>query len=302
MRWLHSIRQDKRLISEKSEAELAYNGARISLTFRLIGTFLDKDQHKIWGQGATSKTREGAQTVINGDTAEAREMIQAFGQENHLSQFDWAAVYGRGFDVLHISNAPNLFLSGDSIADFRVKILLELYDIAWKEGKFSPSFNWNNDSSVTKAPSVPERLPVKFVDNDLNKSTVTGDLAIMLYLDSVYGPGSRTVKIPQVDLARQFTRFYQASELLQRWRAIPFSIKPFRRELALWEVFASEAAFIAGATASLADYVLFPILDDMEAEWGPGACEWENLSAYFERMKDLDCVKKAKCDIGDSKS
>ena len=183
MRWLHAIRQDKRLPSQKSEAELAYGGGRISLTFRLIGTFLDKDQQKIWGQGATSKTQQSAKAVINGNTPEAQSMIRAFGRENHLSEFDWSALYGAGFDVLHISNTPKLFLSRSNIANTRVKLLLAKYNINWTEGKLSPSFNWKDGSPNTAAPSVPEQLPVKFVDNDSRHSTVTGDLAIMLYLD-----------------------------------------------------------------------------------------------------------------------
>jgi len=62
MRWLHGIRQDKRMISEKSSEELAFGGGRISLTFRQIGTFLDKDETKIWGQGAVSKFQAEART------------------------------------------------------------------------------------------------------------------------------------------------------------------------------------------------------------------------------------------------
>jgi len=303
MRWLHGIRPDKRMESEKSEAELAFNGGRISLTFRLIGTFLDKDQQKIWGQGALSKIKDAANNVINGNTPEAEKMIRAFGKENHSTEFDWEKSYGAGFDVLHISNSPKLFLSGDNIADLRVKILLAEYGISWTEGKLSPSFNWKNGSSSMKAPAIPESLPVKFVDNDLSKSTVIGDLAIMLYLDAVYGPKSRSTTRSQVDLARQFTRFHQANELLNKWRAIPFSVKPFRRELEHWEAFANEATFIAGSTISLADYALFPIFDDMAAEWGPGGvCEFQNLCAYFERMRGMESVKKALAYEGESSS
>lgn len=102
MRWLHSIRQDKRAEWEKTPSELAYEGQRISLTFRHIGTFLDKDENMIWGQGATSKTRDAAKSVINGQGPEAIEMLKAFGAENNSSVFDWEARYGKGFDVLHI--------------------------------------------------------------------------------------------------------------------------------------------------------------------------------------------------------
>jgi len=80
---MHSIRQDKRREREKSKSELEYGGMRISLTFRLIGTFLDKDHIKIWGQGAVGKHKKHARSVINGRTSEAEKMLWAFGKENH---------------------------------------------------------------------------------------------------------------------------------------------------------------------------------------------------------------------------
>jgi len=289
MRWLHGIRQDKRLASEKSVEELAYNGGRISLTFRLIGTFIDKDQKTIWGQGAIAKTRRDARAVINGDMVESEKMIRAFGQENHSSEFDWKATYGEGFDVLHLSNSPKLFLSGDFVADTRVKIMLAEYGIAWTEGKLSPSFNWKDGSSNTEAPPVPKTLPVKFVDNDLSKSTVIGDLAIMLYLDTVYGSRSNTVGKSQVDIARQFTRFQQCGELLKKWRATSFSVKPFRRELELWENFSTEASYIAGPTVSLADYALWPVLQNIGSEW-KNQVGFDNLFVYYCRMRERDSI------------
>ena len=246
MRWLHSIRQDKRPIQEKSPEELAYGGGRISLTFRLIGTFLDKDQQKIWGQGAVAKTEEEARTVINGKTEEAERMINAFGTENHSSDFDWKASYGEGFDVLHMSTSPKLFLSGDLVADLRVQLILAEYGIAWTEGKVSPPFHWKSGSSSQEAPEIPEVLPVKFVDSDLGKSTIIGDLAILLYLDAVYGPkANKKSKSPQ-ELAKQYTRMVQSGNLLTLWKAEPFRVKPFRRELLIWEAYAKEEKFIAG--------------------------------------------------------
>ncbi len=101
-KWLHSIRHDKRPTETKSPEEQAYNGERISLTFRLIGTFLNKDETLIWGQGATSKVKESAAEVINGGE-EAQKLIDAFGIENQSSEFDWDAVYGGGSNVLHFS-------------------------------------------------------------------------------------------------------------------------------------------------------------------------------------------------------
>lgn len=291
MRWLHSIRQDKRPIQEKTPEELTYGGGRISLTFRLIGTFLDKDQQKIWGQGAVAKNKEDARTVVNGKTEEAERMVYAFGTENHSSDFDWKATYGEGFDVLHMSSSPKLFLSGDSVADLRVKLMLAEYGIAWTEGKVSPSFNWKSGSSAKDAPEIPEVFPVKFVDSDLSKSTIVGDLAIMLYLDAVYGPmANKKVKSPP-ELAKQYTRMYQSGDLLKLWKAEPFSVKPFRRELEMWESFAKEESkFIAGSSISLADFAIFPVLLKIH-EWDD-LTGFDNLAAYSCRLRHRDCTVK----------
>lgn len=293
MRWLHGIRQDKRPTTEKSEAELEYGGERISLTFRLIGTFLDKDNKLIWGQGATSKTREEAKSVLNGKTPEAEQMIRAFGKENQSTEFDWQEHYGRGFDVLHISNSPKLFLSGDSISDLRVKMILAEYGIEWTEGKLSPTFHWKDGNTGQHAPPIPESLPVRFVDNDLSKSTVIGDKAIMHYLELVYGSTSKLEKYSRPELAKQYTRFQQTNELYRKWRAVPFSAKPFQRELQLWESFATEARFIAGSKISLADYALFAILYDVSLEWGPPVNDYPNLTAWYARVMDSEAVTKA---------
>jgi len=100
-RWLHGIQPDKRAATERSEAEKAYNGMRISLTFRHIGTFLSGDESEIWGQGAKSKSKAMPGEVVSGDKNETDKMIEAFGKENHEWEFDWKSVYGEGFDVLH---------------------------------------------------------------------------------------------------------------------------------------------------------------------------------------------------------
>jgi hypothetical protein len=100
--FLHGICADKRPICELSAAEKAYNGQRISLTFRNIGTFLSSDEVKIWGQGATGKTRADARPVVNGDALESAKLVRAFGKENQMSGVEWGEVYGLGSDVLHL--------------------------------------------------------------------------------------------------------------------------------------------------------------------------------------------------------
>ncbi|KAK0102420.1 hypothetical protein ONS95_006040 [Cadophora gregata] len=291
MRWLHGIRQDKRLASEKMAEELAYQGGRISLTFRLIGTYLDKDQQKIWGQGAVAKTKEKAKAVINGNTPEAEMMLKAFGKENQSTEFDWKASYGDGFDVLHISNARKLFLSGDATADLRVKLYLAELNIEWTEGKLSPPFTWKDGSSHHGAPDIPESLPVKFVDNDLSKTTVTGDLAIMLYLDAVYGSKCNSPPKSQVDIGRQFTRLQQSVALQKRWRAQPFNVKPFQHELKSWEAYAREAPYIAGSTISVTDFAVFAIFEEIRNEW-KNAEGVHNVVAWYFRIRYRESVMK----------
>ncbi|CAL1702963.1 unnamed protein product [Somion occarium] len=106
-KWMHSIRTDKRPFKTKSPAEQFNNGERISLTFRHIGTFLtppdETGKQKIWGQGAKGKRREDAGEVVCGGE-EAAELIDAFGMENHQSEFVWEKVYGQGSDVLHFKS------------------------------------------------------------------------------------------------------------------------------------------------------------------------------------------------------
>ena len=106
MRWLHGIRTDKRPAQTKSPAERAAGGERISLTFRRIGTFLTPGDTHIFGQGARGKTRAEAGAVVRGGR-EAEALLEAFGRENHGSDFDWGAVYGAGSDVLHFTDSAS---------------------------------------------------------------------------------------------------------------------------------------------------------------------------------------------------
>ncbi|KAK7042964.1 hypothetical protein VNI00_008701 [Paramarasmius palmivorus] len=98
--WLHGINHDNRPFKVKSEEEKAEEGERISLTFRHIGTFLTGDATKIFGQGATGKTREEAREAVRGGD-EGEKLICAFGRENHDRAFNWDEWYGKGYDVLH---------------------------------------------------------------------------------------------------------------------------------------------------------------------------------------------------------
>ncbi|UNI15624.1 hypothetical protein JDV02_002140 [Purpureocillium takamizusanense] len=246
--WLHAIRQDRRAARDKTPAELAHAGARISLTFRRIGTFLslcDDENPLIWGQGATGKTRADARPVVNGQGPEAVAMLRAFGTENHASRFDWHAHYGAGFDVLHISNAPRFFASAaDAVVNMRVALMLAEYGVKYARGSVAPALAGGGGSGAKGGEGAHDddddgedggagwataSVPVKFVDNDASKSVVQGDVAIMLYLEAVYGErhrasavsksaaaaaGSPAASTPPSQLATQYTLFQRALQLL----------------------------------------------------------------------------------------
>ncbi|CAD0113004.1 unnamed protein product [Aureobasidium uvarum] len=124
--WLHGIMPDKRPAVEHIPAESAYGNMRISITFRLIGTFLSADSKLIWGQGAVAKEKSQARPTINGHPEESQKLINAFGVENQVTAPEWNSIYGTGFDVLHLKSElpehekPMLFLSGDETTDAAV--------------------------------------------------------------------------------------------------------------------------------------------------------------------------------------
>ncbi|KAK4224164.1 alpha-ketoglutarate-dependent dioxygenase alkB 2 [Podospora fimiseda] len=271
-KWVHSIRQDKRSDKEKSTSELAYNGQRISLTFRQIGTFIDGAQSRIWGQGATSKTRVNAKPVINGQTPEAVRMLQAFGTENHSSDFDWVANYGAGFDVLHMG-VPKRFCSGSNpIANNRVAIALAELGVSCAKGSVEGD--------------------VRFEDNDASRVVIDGHGSVLRYLDAVYGAGRRYDQmLPQV-VAKRFGLLQRALDMLDLWEEDRENAeknegaKSLQRtkklmslmvweEMVFWESKAKEAileaknkkeeaaVYICGSTASPADFALWPVLHDM---------------------------------------
>lgn len=107
-KWLHGISTDKRPVSTKSPSEQVHEGARISLTFRWIGTFINPVKNTIWGTGGRGKTQEDARTIINGTTEEgtkeAEKLIWAFGEENQDPNFDWDKWYGEGSDVVNFKS------------------------------------------------------------------------------------------------------------------------------------------------------------------------------------------------------
>lgn len=289
MRWLHAIRADKRLDRDKTAAELCHGGARISLTFRRIGTFLDHaTQSLIWGQGAVAKTRAEARPVVNGQTAEAAGMLRAFGAENHAAEFEWEGYYGAGFDVLHLSASPRLYASKDRVVNMAVAMVLAEFGVGYARGS-------------TGAEGTGREAQIRFVDNDAARSAVEGGMAVMLYLDAVYGGEKRNEKeVSREELGRRLTRFQRAAALLDRWRAVlessegedsPSSrgaLKELGKEMEVWDGYAREVgdAYIAGGERpSLADFALWPVLHDIVVA-RPGITQrCKHLLAYYSRLK-----------------
>ncbi|KAH0565520.1 hypothetical protein GP486_001094 [Trichoglossum hirsutum] len=315
MRWLHGIRQDKRPISIKSAEETAFNGERISLTFRHIGTFLDKPAKRIWGQGALSKSKETAGKVINGNTKEAEEMIRMFGRENHESEFDWDKTYGAGFNVLNIvTKLPKFFFSSsEDVAGLRVRLCLAEKGVRWESADGPPP----TTAGAAQALNLPRSaLLPKFTDTDPENSEIEGDLAILSYLDAFYSdsnppPSRRTT-------ARILTRTHRSNVLLDAYRnAVSPSITPnaddhqeeadndpsamLGHELDVWETFTRETClgqFIAGPDLSIADCGLWPVLRDIRRAWtGWDSSRWGGLGGYLERINERTAVKEVLGDV-----
>ena len=228
-RWLHGIRPDKRMLTEKTSDELAFQGERISLTFRNIGTFTDANRTIIWGQGARSKFQATAGKVSTTNSAEMEAMIFAFGKENQQADFNWDSEYGGGFDVMNlVSNSTTLFLCNDEIANLRVKM-------AVRQRNFPCHFT-NSKSAVpipnSRKNSTPSRRTIfalsgdevpLFRDMDASTSEIRGDFAILFYISKFY-PMTNQPEVPSREVHRVasnvFARMTQANELLFLWQEL----------------------------------------------------------------------------------
>ena len=286
-KWLHGIMPDKRLPTERSPAESAYNGIRISLTFRHIGTFLDARSSTIWGQGATAKDPRDAADVINGDDEESERMIRAFSKENHSAEFSWDEHYGAGFDVLHLHTAPAdlpmLFASSNSIETKQAQLGLHAAGI-----KFS----------LTDAPGLTgqDDAQVVFRDSDTAHTEVVNPRAILMYLDR-YHPLDTSSASKSVT-ANAYPIILLAAGLLKAWRNYSVFTEEFGNLMAILEerLDTDGGPFIAGRRFSMADCFVWPIVDEVVEGWEgwseerfKGLAEW-----YRTTWKKKACVKKVR--------
>lgn len=88
--WLHEV---KGVTNAAVSDTLTHDGARMSFTFRSVGTYYCKDRHQFRGLGAPV---EG-----NIECMDRERMIAAFSAENAQADFEREPYYGQGFWALH---------------------------------------------------------------------------------------------------------------------------------------------------------------------------------------------------------
>lgn len=326
MQWLHGVRADKRPLQQKSEEERSFGGERISLTFRHIGTFTDQDSKIIWGQGAREKSQKSAGCVRAGDNAEIEAMVVAFGKENHQTEFDWQAEYGKGFDAISMmkSTQPTLVLCRNKVANLRVQLSLLEKKISYDLEEKPDESKKGDDHSRSRGRPSPWshglsniEKPV-FKDAGEESSEIEGDLAILFHLEKLY-PYKASEEAELADAAtstRNFTRAALSNELLSAWQNLPFltldskprapvpSERPqsshslimgeFEKDLETWEGFAKEHQhFIAGDSWTLIDCAFWPVLNEIVHHWkGFKVQKYPQLSAYHERVLGRKCAQQ----------
>ncbi|KAK3079010.1 hypothetical protein LTS18_005968 [Coniosporium uncinatum] len=323
-RWLHGINADKRLPADRLPEELAHAGSRISLTFRHIGTFLNAEGSRIWGQGATAKRREQARRTVNGDEKRTEAIVRAFGAENRESgEFDWKRVYGQGFDVLHFNEIedgelPMAFLGCDDVANRQLMGFLEELGMRCAVVEATPPsppllLQLRSQSHLRRDLEhdgfvVRKEVQVGFRDTDTLHTEITGILPTLFYLDRFYSLD--TTPQGQSATASAYEILFQVDEarrllLGQEERAAaPEILAPL--EAVLWplEERLKRREFVAGEVFSLADCALWPVVErvfgvgDRERNWEG----FEGLKDWWKRMVERESVRavRKRFGVGDS--
>jgi nicotinamidase-related amidase/alkylated DNA repair dioxygenase AlkB len=300
-KWLHGIMADKRIASERSNAENAYEGMRISLTFRHIATYLDAKCRTIWGQGATTKDQRDAADVINDDEEENERLVRAFSRENHALDFDWNHWYGDGFDVLHFKGSPKdlpiLFASNNQVDNDIVKIYLAERNIEY---------------SFIEAPKIETACEVDrqvaFRDTDINRTEVAMPVLVIGYLERFYtldnDERSRPCMVNSYDI------LIMVAGLLKHWHNRNVSTYPhsFVDSLELLEerYAFTPGQFISGRRFAHSDCVAWVALDELIRNWDGWSEEgFPNLTGYYrmiwKKKKSVQTFRPELCDIPKSK-
>ena len=322
-KWLHGVRADKRPAVEKTDEERAFEGERISITFRQIGTFMNQKEKMIWGSGAKSKTRQKAGRISTKDNAQMEAMVNAFGKENHSTNFDWDAEYGIGFNVVNLVNGnAKLIHCNDSIANLRVELSLCEKSIPYKVTKQGKRPSLEQDDTKTRfhpwMHALSNSEKPTFTDIDDDATDIEGDLTIMFHLEKYYPfQSTEEGQLAQADgrTALIYSQIAEANELLFLWRGMRDSqgrksppthrfnlerpitpnsslLEEFHNSLGTWETLAGATECIAGDQWSIIDCAFWPVLhhiigrfDDLNQESYP------NLLSYHQRVMGRDCVK-----------
>ena len=303
--WLHGVRADRRPTQEKSQEELSFNGERISITFRQIGTFMHKKEGRIWGSGAKSKIKAKAGRISN-DQKEMEKMVFAFGKENHQADFDWDLHYKSGFDVLDLmKSTTKLILCADHIANMRIKLALSHKSIPFETVETSISqasrFSytpWTHGLSNLENPILQETVS--------NQRDIEGDLAILYHLEKQH-PSADLEGVEGFTDAQLFRCAAESNELLYMWRELQLRPPPpptnrFRLErpptesstlqnevqiiLQSWEEYLEEEKYdyVAGETWTILDCAFWPVLDCLFThETGPPPEAFPSLIMYHKR-------------------
>ena len=321
--WLHGVRADKRPAAEKMNEEKAYEGERISITFRQIGTFMNKKEKTIWGSGAKSKSRQKAGKISTKDKAQMEAMIIAFGKENHNTDFDWEAQYGAGFNVINLVNEQaKLVLCDDSVANLRVQISLRGKSISYASTrKDKPPIPGPEDFKTRFQPWM---HGLSNSDNPVLKNyagdaiEIEGDVAIMFYLEKHYPfPDVEEAEAAQPEKAtsRIYSQVAKANELLFLWREMRDSqrresppthrfnlerpmtpnsslLEEFHTSLRTWETIAGVAEYITGHHWTIVDCAFWPVLNHLIGEFRELNEErYPKLFAYHQRVMERESVK-----------
>ena len=319
--WLHGVRADKRPVQEKTDEERAFGGERISITFRQIGTFMNPNKRFIWGSGAKQKTRDNANKIPFRDGPQMEAMINAFGRENHDTDFDWETEYGQGFDVVNLINMQaKLIHCNDWIANIRVQLALYEKSIAFDTTKRDPLQQPEPEEFKTRFHTWMHGLsnsenPI-FQDVDDEATETEGDLAILFHLEKLYpfdGQGSHA----QPDRSTYISHIAQANELLFAWREIRDSqqhgrnsppthrftlerpvtpnqtlLEDFHGTLKIWEKRAENGEFIAGGSWTIIDCAFWPVLHHVIENFDELTEErYPNLVNYYRLVLERECVK-----------
>ncbi len=325
--WLHGVRADKRPSHEKAEEEKAFGGERISITFRQIGTFINKSGDRIWGAGAKAKAKAEANKISTTEIAQMEAMINAFGKENHNDKFDWDAEYGPGFDVVNLINEQaKLTLCNDRVANIRVQLALCEKAISFTATEHEAPQQPEHEELKTRFHTWMHGLsnsdnPV-FQDVDEKASKTEGDLGIMFYLETTYpfpdSDRSPTTKSGRPSgSARMFTQMGQSNELLFLWRELRDSqqgvsvstptnrfrlerpVTPnnklheeFHSGLRRWEAYAEASEYIAGDSWTIIDCTFWPVLNHLvDTSEELDEKRYPHLVAYYRKVMARDCVK-----------